>query len=136
LSLKKNADAISAIMISAVELPSEYNGDLGRYLEDRYRPPHTGSQMTINGISTSRLHHNDAPEAELLSINARSFYRVRLLSPGISRVVIGTLEKKYVIVFEVVSPASYLGGAETQLIDSLHALLFTVPKADSAVEKK
>lgn len=130
LSLKKKPgmDTLSAIMITAAELPPDYNGDLGRYLEERYRPAQAGSQTTINGISTSRLKRANAPDAELLSIGNRNFYRIKVETPGISRAAVATMEKSYAVVFEIIAPSAQFAAAEMELTDSLHGLSF-VPGA-------
>ncbi|HET8666662.1 MAG TPA: hypothetical protein VFM10_01710 [Terriglobales bacterium] len=128
LSLKKKSgnDAISAILITATELPTIYNGDLSRYLADRYVPAQAASQTTINGIPTSKITRSSGPahEPELLSIGNRNYYRLKLESPGISRVAVATLEKNYALVFELITPSKDLDPMEMELIDSLHGLNF------------
>jgi hypothetical protein len=129
LSLKKKSgtDALSVIMITATELPPTYNGDVARYLTDRYRLSQAESQTSINGIPTSRMKRsNAAPSAELLSIGDRNYYRIESRTPSVSRVAIATMEKNYAIVFELIVPTKDIEPAAMELTDSLHGLNFAV----------
>lgn len=125
---KKSGDTLSSVTVSATELSQKYNGDLMRYLDERYRLHRQGalSATTINGIRAGRNKSVDS-EPESLEIGKRQFFRVETEWSGVTRVAIATSEKGYALVFELIVPTQYAPEATTVFMDSMHALDFTVP---------
>jgi hypothetical protein len=125
---KKGGDAFSSVTISAAEISRKYNGDLVRYLDERYRLHQQAvlSDTTINGIRAGKSKSVDR-EPESLIIGDRQFYRVETESTGTTRVVMATSEKGYALIFELIAPTRYAPEATTEFMDSMHGLSFAAP---------
>jgi hypothetical protein len=129
---KKSGDALSSINVTASPLPAAYGNDLARYLNERYRPNRAESQTTINGIPTSKIKRSAGdPDAVLLNIAEHNFYRVQVDSANSVRVAVATLEKGYVVIFELITPSAGSEQTRTQFADSLLGLTFAPPTAPS-----
>jgi hypothetical protein len=137
LTMKRaSGDALSSVMVTATELPTEYRNDVSRYLADRYRVNQAASSgVKINGWSLGRS-SNKGNDPELVNVAERSYYRVEIGSASVSRTVMATLEKGYVLIFEIVSPARNADQAARELVDSMYAVTFGTatagPKPETA----
>lgn len=143
LSLKPKSatGGLSTIMITATKLPTENDGVLWRYLLERYRLNQAAdSDTTINGIPTSRMKRSAAPpDPAPLTFGDRTFYRLRVDSPAMSRIAIATTDKGHALVFEAIVPLALADQAEADLVSSLHSLNFAVPatvRGDKATNAK
>lgn len=132
---RKSGDALSSIFISATELSSDYRNDVSRFLVDRYRLNQgANSGLTINGRTIGRKVRYAEPE--LITVAEHTYHRLDFDSTSVSRTVLATVEKGYVIVFEIVAPEKDGDQAGRELIDSMYAVTFASPEPVQKTEKR
>lgn len=128
LSLKPKtaSGGLSTLMISAARLPAEKDTALWNYMLERYRLNQAPeSDTTINGIPTSRMKRSVAPpDPSILTFGERTFYRLRVDSPAMSRIAIATIDKGFALVFEAIVPRATADQVEMDLVSSLHTVNF------------
>lgn len=134
---RKSGDALSSIMVSATELPADYRNDVSRYLLDRYRLNQSvSSGLTLNGRSMGRSTVRGGADPELVTVAEHTYYRVEFESAAVSRTVMATLEKGYVVIFEIVSPSREGEQAGRELVDSIYAVTYATPDSIQRSERK
>lgn len=126
LMLKRNSgDALSSIFVSATPLTAEYRDDVSRYLVDRYRLNRSvNSGLTINGRSVTRSTVRGGADPELITVAECNYYHLEFEAAGVSRAVMASLQKGYVVIFEIVSRAREGEQADRELVDSMYAVNF------------
>jgi hypothetical protein len=129
LSLKPKTatGGLSTLMISAAKLPAEKDSALWQYMLERYRLNQAPeSETTINGIPTSRMKRSaTVPDPSILTFGERTFYRLRVDSPALSRIAIATMDKGFALVFEAIVPGTIADRTEMDLVSSMHTVNFS-----------
>lgn len=135
LKRKQSPDPLSAMLISAAQVPPSYGTELLPFLLDRYRLTQSSGQgLSINGISTGKTRLLPGVyEPEVVSFGERTFYRIQFEKSGVSRMVVGTADKGYALIFELSVPQRMADETMTVFTDSLHTLTF---KAEAAPQPR